>query len=106
MNYLFKVVQDLVQVFDDEAYKNVGATILNSKEEIYATCDFVTKVKEIEECEYTLLRENQIIFTCIHPAASKEKLMHYLKQKLLHLRLKILIDMVLPTVKLQGNLEF
>lgn len=69
--------------FDDEAYKNVGATILNSKEEIYATCDFVTKVKEIEECEYTLLRENQIIFTCIHPAASRGEVDALLKAKVI-----------------------
>lgn len=69
--------------FDDEAYKNVGATILNSKEEIYATCDFVTKVKEIEECEYPLLRENQIIFTCIHPAASRGEVDALLKAKVI-----------------------
>lgn len=69
--------------FDDEAYKNVGATILNSKEEIYAICDFVTKVKEIEECEYPLLRENQIIFTCIHPAASRGEVDALLKAKVI-----------------------
>ena len=55
--------------FSDAQYAAAGAQLLDTMEEIYATCDFVTKVKELEPIEYALLRENQIIFTCIHPAA-------------------------------------
>ena len=55
--------------FEDAEYAEAGAVILETKEEIYATCDMVAKVKEIEPCEYDLLREDQIIYTCIHPAA-------------------------------------
>lgn len=55
--------------FPDEAYEKVGAKMVDTMQEIYAGCDFVAKVKEIEPCEYGLLRENQIVFTCIHPAA-------------------------------------
>lgn len=69
--------------FEDEAYEKVGAKIVNSMEEIYKICEFVTKVKEIEEKEYDLLRENQIIFTCIHPAASRDEVDALLKAKVI-----------------------
>ncbi len=67
--------------FEDEAYAAVGATLVDTMEEIYATCDFVTKVKELEPCEYDLLREDQIVFTCIHPAAHPEEVDALLKSK-------------------------
>ena len=54
-----------------------------TKEEIYATCDMVAKVKEIEPCEYDLLREDQIIYTCIHPAAHPEELQALLDHKVI-----------------------
>lgn len=55
--------------FPDEAYAAEGAQLVDTMQEIYASCDFVTKVKELEPCEFEYLREGQIIFTCIHPAA-------------------------------------
>lgn len=59
--------------FSDEAYSAEGATLVDTMQEIYSQCDFVAKVKEFESCEYGLLRENQIVFTCIHPAAHPEE---------------------------------
>lgn len=67
--------------FDNQAYISAGAEIVDSTEEMYARCDFLAKVKEIEENEYHLLRENQIIFTCIHPAASPEEVQAILDSK-------------------------
>lgn len=67
--------------FSDAEYVAEGATILDTMEEIYATCDFVTKVKEFEPCEFKLLRENQIVFTCIHPAAHPEEVQALLDSK-------------------------
>jgi len=67
--------------FQDEAYVAEGAKLVDTKEEIYAECDFVAKVKEIEPCEFGLLRENQIIFTCIHPAAHPEEVQAILDSK-------------------------
>lgn len=73
----------LLAGFDDKEYIAAGAKILSTMEEIYATCDFVAKVKEIEECEYDLLREGQIIFTCIHPAAHPRELGALLEKKVI-----------------------
>ena len=59
--------------FDDDAYADAGAVIKKTNEEIWACCDMIVKVKEIEPSEYDLIREGQIIFTCIHPAAHREE---------------------------------
>ena len=69
--------------FPDAAYEAAGAKLLDKMEEIYATCDFVAKVKEIEPCEYDLLREGQIVFTCIHPAAHPQELDALLEKKVI-----------------------
>jgi alanine dehydrogenase len=67
--------------FGDEKYAAEGAKFLDTKEEIYATCDFVAKVKEIEPEEFKLIRENQIIFCCVHPAAHPEEVQALLDSK-------------------------
>lgn len=59
-------------VFYDEDYLKIGATICNSPEEIYETCDMVMKVKEPLPVEYPLIRKGQILFTYFHFAASLE----------------------------------
>lgn len=69
--------------FDDSEYEAAGAIITETNEEIWATCDFVAKVKEIEPCEYDLMRENQIIFCCIHPAAHREEVDALLEKKVI-----------------------
>ena len=69
--------------FDDEAYEAAGAVIIESNEEIWKTCDFVAKVKEIEEEEYELMRENQLIYCCIHPAAHREEVDALLRKKVI-----------------------
>ncbi len=67
--------------FSNEAYENAGAKIVESAEEMYARCDMVAKVKEFEESEYGLMRENQIILGCIHPAGHPEEVDAILKSK-------------------------
>jgi len=69
--------------FTNEDYIDAGATILKSMEKIYEKCDFVAKVKELESVEYDLLREGQIIFTCIHPASHEEEVEALLKNEVI-----------------------
>jgi len=69
--------------FDDADYAAAGAIITETNAEIYATCDFVAKVKEIEPSEYDMLREGQIIYTCIHPAAHKGEVDALLEKKVI-----------------------
>ena len=67
--------------FEDEAYAAAGATLVDTAEEIYGTCEFVAKVKEFEPSEYGMLREGLIVFTCIHPAAHPEEVQVLLDKK-------------------------
>jgi len=69
--------------FDDEEYVQAGAIIEESNEDIWAKCDFVAKVKEIEPSEYDLLREGQIIFCCVHPAGHREEVDKLLEKKVI-----------------------
>lgn len=69
--------------FEDIEYKNVGAEIVPSNKDIFGRSDIVTKVKEIEECEYELMREGQILFTCLHPASNRKEVDALLKQKVI-----------------------
>ncbi len=55
--------------FDDEAYKDAGASILPTIEDVYATGDMIIKVKEPIEPEYPLVRKGQVLFTYFHFAS-------------------------------------
>ena len=57
--------------FTDEEYIESGATILDTAEAVWATCDMVVKVKEPLAPEYDLMREGQILYTYLHLAADK-----------------------------------
>ena len=54
--------------FSDEEYKNAGAVIFNSAEEVYENAEIIVKVKEPQPSEYKLLKKNQILFTYLHLA--------------------------------------
>jgi alanine dehydrogenase len=54
--------------FEDDAYRAVGAKILGSAAEIFATADMIVKVKEPQAREIALLRPGQILFTYLHLA--------------------------------------
>lgn len=69
--------------FPDGAYQDAGAVIVQTAEEIYRSCDFVAKVKEFEPSEFGLLREGQIVFTCIHPAAHPQEVQALLDSKVI-----------------------
>jgi len=58
--------------FSDDAYKTVGATILDTAQQVYEIADMIIKVKEPLEAEYPLIKSGQILFTYFHFAASKE----------------------------------
>ena len=58
--------------FSDEAYKNAGASILDTAKEVYDIAEMIVKVKEPLAAEYPLIKAGQILFTYFHFAASKE----------------------------------
>ena len=58
--------------FDDAAYRDAGAEIVATPEEIYRRAGMVMHVKEPQPSEYPLIREGQIVFTYFHFAASQQ----------------------------------
>ncbi len=59
--------------FDDAAYVAVGARIIDSAEEIFATADMIVKVKEPQAVERKMLREGQLLFTYLHLAPDPDQ---------------------------------
>src|SRR3954463_13665905 len=56
----------------DEEYVAAGARILETADEVWATADLLVKVKEPVAEEYHRLRKDQVLFTYLHLAASRE----------------------------------
>ncbi|MEM8847265.1 MAG: alanine dehydrogenase [Bacteroidota bacterium] len=57
--------------FFDKDYQQVGATILDTIQEVYAVSEMIVKVKEPIAEEYPLVRKGQIVFTYFHFASSE-----------------------------------
>lgn len=55
--------------FSDEDYVAAGAKILPSIEQVYAAAEMIMKVKEPIEPEYSLVRQDQLLFTYFHFAS-------------------------------------
>lgn len=58
--------------FLDKDYKYAGANVVPAIEDVYAVAEMIMKVKEPIEQEYTLIRENQILYTYFHFASSEK----------------------------------
>ncbi len=67
--------------FTNEDYKSAGAEIIDEAEEIFKKAELIVKVKEPQEKEVKLIRENQIIYTYLHLAAARELTQGLMKSK-------------------------
>lgn len=56
---------------NDDVYEEAGATLVGTAKEVFDAADMIVKVKEPLEPEYELIRENQIVYTYFHFAASQ-----------------------------------
>ena len=56
----------------DAEFVAAGATILPTADEVWTTSDLVLKVKEPVPEEYHLMRKDQVLFTYLHLAASRQ----------------------------------
>jgi alanine dehydrogenase len=67
--------------FFNEDYEKAGATIIETRNEIFRKSDMILKVKEPIEEEYDLIREDQIVFTYFHFASHRPLLDAMIKSK-------------------------
>ena len=56
----------------DEEYVAAGAQIIGSADDVWAEAELVLKVKEPIASEYSRMRRDQVLFTYLHLAASRE----------------------------------
>lgn len=57
--------------FDDDDYRAVGATIVDTAADVFAGSDMIVKVKEPQAQEVAMLEPRHILFTYLHLAADK-----------------------------------
>jgi alanine dehydrogenase len=67
--------------FFDKDYLEVGATILNTIKEVYASSMMIIKVKEPIPSEYPLIQSHHVLFTYFHFASSETLTLAMLKSK-------------------------
>jgi alanine dehydrogenase len=67
--------------FFDEDYTKVGAIILDTIEEVYASSNMIVKVKEPIAEEYPLIKSHHVVFTYFHFASSEPLTKAMLKSK-------------------------
>lgn len=66
----------------DEEYAQAGATICGDTDQVWSRAEMIIKVKEPVPEEYSLLRENQILFTFLHLAPLPELTQTLLTKKI------------------------
>lgn len=76
----------------NEAYTAVGATILNTADQIYDQAEMIIKVKEPQPSEYTKLHENQILFSYLHLAADLEQTQGLINAKAIAIAFETITD--------------
>lgn len=57
--------------FTDDDYREVGAEICGSAKDVFDRAEMIIKVKEPQEKEWKMLREDHLLFTYLHLAADK-----------------------------------
>ena len=67
--------------FSDNEYVDAGASLIEDAAEIWQTVDMMVKVKEPQESEYPLMREDLILYTYFHLAADREQTEELLARK-------------------------
>ena len=76
-----QVTAGLGSGFKDTDYETAGASVLPTIEEVYAVAEMIVKVKEPIAPEYSLIKENQLLFTYFHFASSEELTMAMIERK-------------------------
>jgi alanine dehydrogenase len=56
----------------DDAYREAGARVVDGPDEVWGSAELLLKVKEPVPEEYPRLRRDQVLFTYLHLAASRE----------------------------------
>ena len=78
---------------DDSNYKNIGAEVKGSPNEVLNSCDLITKVNCPNENEISILKENSIMIGMFNPSKNKN-----LIDKIINKKIKIFSLELLPRI--------
>src|SRR5689334_1927635 len=77
--------------FTDEMFASAGAKIVTSPQEVY-TANMIIKVKEPQESEFDLLKEDQILFCYLHLAPDPVQTKALLRRKIVGIAYETVTD--------------
>lgn len=84
----------------DAEYTSIGAKVLNTADEVWATANMIVKVKEPLESEYKRMRANQLVYTYFHFAADEKLTKACLEQKIVAMAYEtVQVGRALPLLK-------
>ena len=78
--------------FENDQYLKAGAKIANTAADIFNDSEIIVKVKEPQEVEVNMIRENQIVYTYLHLAAAKELTEGLIKSKSINIAYETVTD--------------
>jgi len=95
--------------FTDEDYKQAGAKIVSSAEELYGTAQIICKVKEPQPKEFELLNSDHVLFGYLHLASNLSLTKILLEKKLTGIAIEMIksgkeYPLLIPMSKIAGNL--
>lgn len=78
--------------FEDALYQRAGAVIVDSADDVWATCELIVKVKEPIAPEYPRMREGQLLFTYLHLAPDRELTKQLLERRITGIAYETITD--------------
>ena len=78
--------------FENDQYIKSGAKIVEKAYDIFNDAEIIVKVKEPQNVEVKMIRENQIIYTYLHLAAAKELTEGLVKSKSINIAYETVTD--------------
>lgn len=96
--------------FSNLDFENAGATIVGSAKEVYEA-DMVIKVKEPQESEYALLKEEQILFCYLHLAPEPKLTKALIDKKVIAIAYETVLDrngrlpLLVPMSEIAGRIS-
>ncbi len=96
--------------YSDEMYKNAGARIVSSAEEVYQA-EMIIKVKEPQPEEFSLIKEGQIIFGFLHLSPDPVQTKNLLERKCVGIAYETVTDrhgklpLLIPMSEIAGRIS-
>lgn len=96
--------------FHDADYSNAGAIIVSSAKEVYEA-EMIIKVKELQESEFPLLHEGQILFCYLHLAPDLVQTQQLINSKVVAIAYETVVDhkgqlpLLVPMSEIAGRIS-